>query len=158
MSEMTSSQAISQVKRFSKFIRAFENLSETAEFLSQAENLVREADKRRHKIDSETQQATDDLGAIQRQIIEAKDQAAAAIHEAEKRAEGIATAARSVADTIVAGATQESEQVLEGLATVRAELEEATAALNGINTKYASISKKMADVRKEFRAFMAEGG
>ena len=154
---MTASQAISQVKKFAQFIRAFENLQETAEFLSQAENLVREADIRRHKIDSKTQQSTDDLGAIQRQIIEAKVRSAEAIRKAEKRAEGIINAATSEADTIVAAATQESEQAHAGLATLLAETEAARGALNVISKNYASISAKVATIRKDFRALIAEG-
>ena len=157
MSEMTASKALAEVKKFAQFIRAFEHIQEVAEFLSQADNLVAEADKRRQAIDSETEKQLEAIDELKTQAQQARKTLVETLADTKARAKEILIDAQVSADELTAQAMDNMNVAKKTYATLLSDISSSGRNLDKIKAEYAQVTKQLAKVREGIRAFVGAG-
>lgn len=154
MSEMTPSKALAEVKKFAQFIRAFENIQEVAEFLSQATNLVGEADKRRLVINSETENQLEEIDQLKAQTQQARQTLLETLADTKARAETIMADARAAAADLTAQASHKVKAAEKSYDSLREAISKTSQELDKIKAEYTQVTRQMAKVREGIRAFV----
>jgi len=141
MSELTTQGALQQARRFAQFVRAFEHLEDVLETVAQAEQHVKEADKRRAKIQTDVEALGERAAAYRAQADEAIAQGKQAKAEAELEAEAIIGEATDTADEI------ESTHVVR-LADLKKQITDAEEELLAVKNLLASETNKRDTLRQ----------
>ena len=157
MGDIETRNASAEVKKFAQFIRAFEHIQEVAEFLSQAENLVGEADKRRQEIDSETEEQLEAIAELKAQTQQARRTLVDTLAESKARAETILADAHSAADELTAQASQQVQDAEKSYDSLREAISKTSQELEKIKAEYPQVTKQLAKVREGNRAFVGAG-
>lgn len=154
MSKITASQAIAEVRKFAKTIKAFEYLEQVADTLAASDQLISERDKVRAKLETDIRASQDEIGALERQKQAAQDNARKSIEAATATASQIFQEARTAADAYQADVEKRVADLLAAEADAAAKYEATHTRLEELKTEFNAMEKRVAKARKDLQQFI----
>ena len=155
--KLTTAQAIAETRKFAQFIKAFKHISEIADALEQAEQLVKERETRLAGIDMQIEKSTAELQALDEQALTQRSELTQAAQVAREARDNLLAKAEAKARGFTSDALERQNQLT-------AQADQAVRELKDIRQKLASakaqldiVQKQTAKVRENVKRFLASG-
>ena len=154
---MNTQEAVGEVRKFARFIKAFEHISEVAEALASADNVLKERVDQLAAIDATISENQGHLDGIIEAQQTQKDRLKVAADAAIGECEQLLSDASAEAGALVSEAQREveniSEQAQEAAIQLRALCEEITST----QTQLDELTAKLAEARQQARKILGGG-
>ena len=153
--KLTTAQAIAETRKFAQFIKAFKHISEIADALEQAEQLVKERETRLAGIDMQIEKSTAELQALDEQALTQRSELAQDAQVAHDARDNILAKAEAEARGFTSDALERQKHLTVQADQAGHDLKDVQQKLASAKAKLDIVQKQTAKVRENVKRFLS---